>query len=244
VSYLLDNQGRQAGDRFGALAAMFDAWTRAHIEALGIADGWSCWEVGAGGPSVPAWLASRVAPSGRVVATDLDVSWMSADAAFAVRRADVAADPAPEGPFELVHARLVLVHVPQRDEALRRMVGALAAGGRLVLEDFDVAAEPRACPDPTTPDEERGCGRSASGWRSTPTSKRSPPGASTSPPRRSSRRGAASRAEAGTSNAPACRGGACAGERGLEPLITEPESAVLPITPLPTERFGSVAGPA
>ncbi len=33
-----------------------------------------------------------------------------------------------------------------------------------------------------------------------------------------------------------------AGERGLEPLITEPESAVLPITPLPTERFGSVAG--
>ena len=32
-----------------------------------------------------------------------------------------------------------------------------------------------------------------------------------------------------------------AGERGLEPLITEPESAVLPITPLPTERFGSVA---
>ena len=35
-----------------------------------------------------------------------------------------------------------------------------------------------------------------------------------------------------------------AGERGLEPLITEPESAVLPITPLPTERFGSVAAPS
>jgi SAM-dependent methyltransferase len=58
------------------------------------------------------------------------------------------ATDAPPGPgFDLVHARLVLVHVPQRDEALRRMVAALRPGGRLLIEDFDVNLQPLACVD-------------------------------------------------------------------------------------------------
>jgi precorrin-6B methylase 2 len=48
-----------------------------HIEALGIKRGWRCWEVGAGGPSVPGWLAEQVAPEGYVLASDIDVSWMT-----------------------------------------------------------------------------------------------------------------------------------------------------------------------
>jgi hypothetical protein len=155
MSYLLDNQASLAGDLFGALSATFDGWTRRRVEALGISDGWACWEVGAGGPAVPSWLTSRVAPSGRVVATDIDVSWMPERPEYEVHQADVAADPAPEGPFQLVHARLVLTHVPQRDAALRRMAGALAPGGWLVIEDFDVSVQPRACPDAATPDEDR-----------------------------------------------------------------------------------------
>jgi hypothetical protein len=155
MSYALDNQATEAGDRFGALSATFDGWTHRRIEALGITDGWACWEVGAGGPAVPSWLASQVGPSGRVVATDIDVSWMPADAVFEVVEADVATDPAPAGRFQLVHARLVLTHIPRRDEALRRMAGALAPGGWLVIEDFDVSVQPRACPDAATPDEDR-----------------------------------------------------------------------------------------
>ncbi len=155
MSYLLDNQAQQAGDRFRALSATFDEWTHRRIELLGIADGWTCWEVGAGGPIVPTWLAERVAPSGRVVATDLDVSWMPADAPFDVERRDVAVDDAPEGPFDLVHARLLLTHVPDRHEAVRRMAGALRPGGWLVIEDFDVSVQPQACPDAATPDEDR-----------------------------------------------------------------------------------------
>ncbi len=53
--YLLDNAAVQAGDRFGALAALFADRTIGHVEGLGIRRGWRCWEVGAGGPSVPAW---------------------------------------------------------------------------------------------------------------------------------------------------------------------------------------------
>jgi SAM-dependent methyltransferase len=155
VSYLLDNQAAEAGDRFGALSATFDGWTRSHLDALGLGPGWACWEVGAGGPAVPTWLADRVGPTGRVVATDLDTSWMKAGATFRAEQRDVATDPPPDGEFDLIHARLVLTHVPRRDEALWRMANALRPGGWLVIEDFDVSVQPRACPDAATPEEDR-----------------------------------------------------------------------------------------
>ncbi|WP_213453504.1 class I SAM-dependent methyltransferase [Rhizomonospora bruguierae] len=149
--YLLDNQQSEAGVRFDALATLFNPATFRHIEALGIAAGWRCWEVGAGGPTVPAWLAGRVGPAGRVLATDIDVTWMSASSGYEVRRHDVGAEPAPEGGFDLVHARLVLVHVPQRTAALAAMVAALRPGGWLLLEEADPMLQPLACPDESGP---------------------------------------------------------------------------------------------
>jgi SAM-dependent methyltransferase len=156
TGYLLENRAQQAVGRFAALSALFDAATARHLDALGIGPGARCWEVGAGGPSVPALLADRVGPRGQVVATDLDVGWMSsAPPGVEVRRADVAADEPPGTGFDLVHARLVLVHVPGRDRALRRMAGALRPGGWLLVEDFDVRLQPLACPDPRREEEHR-----------------------------------------------------------------------------------------
>jgi SAM-dependent methyltransferase len=66
---------------------------------------------------------------------------------------DVAADPPPPGAFDLVPARLVLVHVTDRAEALRRMVRALRPGGLLLLEDADPALQPLLCPDESGPDQ-------------------------------------------------------------------------------------------
>jgi SAM-dependent methyltransferase len=51
----------------------------------------------------------------------------------------------PEGPFDLVHARLVLVHVPQRAQALASMVSVLRPGGWLVVEEADPALQPLLC---------------------------------------------------------------------------------------------------
>jgi ubiquinone/menaquinone biosynthesis C-methylase UbiE len=146
--YLLDNAAAEAAERFAALSALYDPVTARHVDALGVPAGGSCWEVGAGGPSVPGLLAERVGPRGRVVATDLDVTWLAdASAGVEVRRHDVAADEAPGEGFDLVHARLVLVHVPARDDALRSMVGALRPGGWLLVEDFDTDLQPLACLD-------------------------------------------------------------------------------------------------
>ncbi|MFD9128710.1 methyltransferase domain-containing protein [Kitasatospora sp. NPDC059571] len=154
--YLLDNRQREAGRRFDALAELFDPWTLDHLDRLGPAAGWRCWEVGAGGPSVPAALAARVGPTGHVLATDIDTSWLAGEplGGVEVRRHDVTRDEPPAGGFDLVHARLVLVHLPDRAEALRRMAAALAPGGLLVVEDADPALQPLACPDERGPAEE------------------------------------------------------------------------------------------
>ncbi len=53
-----------------------------------------------------------------------------------------------------MHARLVLVHVPERERALRSMVKALRPGGRLLVEDADPALQPLLCPDEYGPEQQ------------------------------------------------------------------------------------------
>ena len=71
-----------------------------------------------------------------------------------MRRHDIVRDPAPAETFVLVHARLVLVHLEDRADALQVMIDVLRPGGWLVLEDADPALQPLACPDERGPAEE------------------------------------------------------------------------------------------
>ncbi len=154
--YLLDNRQTPAGTRLGALAELFDPSTFRHLERLGIEAGWRCWEVGAGARSVPDWLAGRVGPSGRVLATDIDTSWLAGPAAghLQVLRHDVGVEDPPARDLDLVHARLVLTHVPHREQALARMVSALRPGGWLLVEEADPGLQPLLCPDEYGPAQE------------------------------------------------------------------------------------------
>ncbi|MFC4949836.1 methyltransferase domain-containing protein [Pseudonocardia sp. GCM10023141] len=152
--YLLDNAQAAAGTRLQALSELFDASTFRHFDAVGLTAGWRVWEVGAGGPDVSRRLADRVGPTGRVVASDIDVSWLPEGKGFEVLRHDVAADPPPAGGFDLVHARLVLVHLPRREQALASMVTALRPGGVLLVEDADPVLQPLLCPDEFGPEQE------------------------------------------------------------------------------------------
>ncbi|MFS8203122.1 methyltransferase domain-containing protein [Streptomyces sp. CWNU-52B] len=154
--HLLDNRRPDGEQRFDALAALFDPTTFRHIERLGIGSGWRCWEVGAGGMSVVSWLAKKVGPTGRVVATDLDTSWAPSAVRppIQLRVHDVGVDELPGESFDLVHARLVLAHVPDRERALLSMVRALRPGGRLLVEDADPALQPLACPDERGPEQQ------------------------------------------------------------------------------------------
>ena len=137
--YLLGNAEPETAERFGGLERAFDELTIAHLARVGVASGGRCLEIGAGGGSIARWMASQVGEKGRVLAVDLDPRWFQHDGSpqLEVQPLDVVEQEIPEGPWDLIHERLVLVHIPRRLEVLDRLVEALAPGGWIVLEDFD-----------------------------------------------------------------------------------------------------------
>ena len=144
--YVFDNAADQTRTRFDALETIFDEGTVRHIEARGIDEGWTCLEIGGGAGSIAAWLAQRVGPTGRVLATDIDTRYLERRGTtnLEVRRHNIAIDPLPVAAFDLVHARLVLMHLPERTAALERMIAALKPGGWLVVEDFETGPREHA----------------------------------------------------------------------------------------------------
>lgn len=144
-TYLLDNASDKAVTRMDVLARLYDSTTQRVLETTGVAAGWHCLEVGGGGGSVARWLAERVGPSGQVLCTDIDTRIIektraTASGSLEVKRHDIAQDDLPPDTYDLAHARLVMIHVPERERALAKMVHSLKPGGWLVIEDFDSAS--------------------------------------------------------------------------------------------------------
>jgi ubiquinone/menaquinone biosynthesis C-methylase UbiE len=149
TNYIFDNAAeREAAQRFSSLEQLHDPHTIRHLLATGVGPGWRCWEIGGGSGSVGRWLVSRVAPNGRVLMTDIDPRFISNSgiANLEVRRHDVGIDSVPETGLDLIHVRLVLIHVPQRNAVLERLVNALKPGGWLIVEDYDPVIVDRAFP--------------------------------------------------------------------------------------------------
>ena len=71
-NHLFENTAQQTSQRFSSLETLYDPWTIRHLEATGIGPGWQCWEVGAGGGSIAAWLGERSGPIGFILVTDID----------------------------------------------------------------------------------------------------------------------------------------------------------------------------
>ncbi|SNQ47429.1 Methyltransferase type 11 [Frankia canadensis] len=133
--------GPQAAEqaRLAAMATVCDPTTIRILEERGVAAGWRCLEVGAGSGSIARWLADLVGADGHVVATDVDTGHLSdlPAAHLTVLRHDITRDPAPDAaPFDLIHARFVLEHLPEREEALDRLVTWLRPGGVIVIESI------------------------------------------------------------------------------------------------------------
>ena len=54
-----------------------------------------------------------------------------------VRQHDICTDALPEAAFDIIHARLLLEHLPPRLAVLEKLADALAPGGWLLIEDLD-----------------------------------------------------------------------------------------------------------
>jgi ubiquinone/menaquinone biosynthesis C-methylase UbiE len=136
--------------RLRALEEVFDAGTRRCLLSTGLSAGWRCLEVGAGAGSIAKWLSETVAPTGRVVAVDVNVRFLSTlDAPNVdVHEVDIRAASIPTESFDLVHARFVLIHMPQWADGLAAMLAALKPRGWLVLEEPDFSLSRSLAGDP------------------------------------------------------------------------------------------------
>jgi SAM-dependent methyltransferase len=134
--------------RLALLQHYYDPYTIARLEKLGVAAGWRCLDVGAGGGSIARWLAERVGSSGSVLAIDLDLRLLEplATPILSVRRLDICSEELPED-ADLVHSRLLLEHLPERGSVLQRMIRALRPGGWLLVTDTDFRTVKMSEPD-------------------------------------------------------------------------------------------------
>lgn len=139
TSYPYQGSDEQEYLRLLSLQKAYDGETIRQLEALGVARGWSCLEVGAGAGSIAAWMMNRVGENGRCVATDINIDFLQAlnDIRLEIWRHDIASDSLPEDTFDLIHARFLLDVLPNRDIGIARMLDALKPGGWIMLEEFD-----------------------------------------------------------------------------------------------------------
>jgi SAM-dependent methyltransferase len=139
-TYALSNAWELAERRLALLEACYDPASIRRAEALEVQRGWRCLEAGAGHGSFARWLAARVGAGGSVLAADLDVRLLEhLDApALEIRRMDLTVDELPRDAYDFVHTRLVLMHLPVRDELLARLAAAVRPGGILMVEEDDI----------------------------------------------------------------------------------------------------------
>jgi SAM-dependent methyltransferase len=140
AEYVFGAAGADVAAQHSLLADAYDTPTCTRLSRTGVSAGWDCLDVGTGGGTVAAWLARRVGPAGTVLATDLTMP--ASTRGVTPLPHDITRDPLPEGAFDLIVARLVLRHLPGRDEVLTRLVRALKPGGWLQIDEFDTSYQP------------------------------------------------------------------------------------------------------
>ena len=141
-NYVIPSDWGGEAERLRLLGEWRDPITLARLEALGLAEGWCCLEVGVGGGTTARAMAERVLPTGRVTAADINpdfVAPLTGVAGIDAVCCDVRRDDFPAESFDLIHTRLVLEHLPDRVEVMKRMVDWLKPGGWVFFEEPDTA---------------------------------------------------------------------------------------------------------
>lgn len=138
---MLSNADQGERRRLAAIEAAYDPGSRRHLTALGVGHGARVLIAGAGGGSLVRWAAETVGLTGEVVAVDIDPRFVEPLAAqypnVRVFRQDIVTEDLPGGGYDAAHARLLLGHLPRREEVVAKLGAALRPGGGLLVEDFD-----------------------------------------------------------------------------------------------------------
>jgi trans-aconitate methyltransferase len=148
-AYALERAPREYA-RLRRQARVWESATTRLLDQIDLAPGAACLDAGCGPGETMRLLADRVGPNGSVTGIDVDAA-LGVTALGVLHSAghrhcrfvphDVTAEePIPGAPFDLVYARLLLFHLPQRVAVLSRLWDAVVPGGHLVVQDYDLRA--------------------------------------------------------------------------------------------------------
>ncbi len=134
-------------ERLRLLQEVYGPQSQALLQRAGLREGLRVVEIGCGSGNISCWLAEQVGSRGSVVGIDNSGDQVEQARQQAKSRGlanvefqvgDANAPDLPEGTFDLAYARLVLMHLAQPGEALKRMRRLVRPGGRVACEEMDL----------------------------------------------------------------------------------------------------------
>lgn len=136
-------------EQLECLELLLDDYSKAALRHAGIRNGLKCLEIGAGSGSIARWMTERVRPDGQVLAIDIEPSRVVSRPGLEVRKLDLNEGLPPGETFDLIHARLVLMHLRRRREIILDLISSLNPGGQLVLGEYLAPIyDPISVPEP------------------------------------------------------------------------------------------------
>jgi SAM-dependent methyltransferase len=120
------------------------------LDHVGVEMGWNALDLGCGPRGALELLAERVGPTGHVTGLDFDPDHVAqARAVVADQRlmnvevvpGDARRTGFPSGAFDLIHARLLLVTIPDPAKVVAEMVRLVRPGGWVVGDEADCSAQ-------------------------------------------------------------------------------------------------------
>lgn len=142
TAYLFPHDNPGEAERLALLEQYTNPMTFSALEGLGVRDGWSCVDLGAGRGSVANWLADRVRPTGSVTAVDTDTRHLTSLPNITVLKQDALSFARGNATFDLVHIRFLLVHLSamSRQELLSSLPSLLKPDGAVVIVESDYSS--------------------------------------------------------------------------------------------------------
>jgi ubiquinone/menaquinone biosynthesis C-methylase UbiE len=147
--------------RLMAQHRLYGPFTRRLLDDAGIREGMKVLDVGSGAGDVALLAAELVGPTGSVVGVDQDTEVLETASARAEAsgltnisfHAGDLHDGVPDGNFDAVVGRLVLLYVPDPAETLRNLLKRLKPGGIVAFGEFNFLPESMVSHPPTPSSE-------------------------------------------------------------------------------------------